>query len=390
MRIVVVTIEPPDPFGNPASRWYYVLFRGLVELGHDVTVLSACSDLASSERAEKLFPRPKYDLRCFRVGVHRGALGKLRSAWQPYSYVFSPDFRAEFEAQCQAGYDVLHLEHLWSAWLAWSRVDRALINVHYLFRADFADSAPASFYDRLRRIGTYASESRILNHFPHVATLTERLAADIRRIAPARRPKLIPLGIDASLYPFSADDPQGPPTIGIVGNYGWSPTYRAAVRLKRDLWPRIKAAVPTARLLIVGRNAITQMGASDSPDVEIVENVPDIIPYFQRLHVLVNPPPHGSGTKVKIQEAMALGVPVVTNTDGGEGIPGRDGEHWGFADDDAGLVARAIALLEDPQLRRARRIAARALLEREFGPTRTMAAVFEAYSALARPVPHQA
>ena len=382
MRIVVVTIEPPDPFGNAASRWYYVLFRGLVELGHDVTVLSACSDRASRTRAEELFPRPKYDLHCFDVGVHGGVRGKLRSAWQPYSYVFSAEFRRAFEAQCQAGYDVLHLEHLWSGWLAWNRADRALVNVHYLFRSDFADSTPTSIYGRLRRFGTYAAESRVLNHFPHVATLTERLARDILEIAPKRKPHLLPLGIDASLYPFSADDPLGPPTLGIVGNYAWTPTYRAAQRLKSALWPRIKAAVPTARLLIVGRNAITQFGPSDAADLEIIENVPDIIPYFKRLHLLLNAPPHGSGTKVKVQEAMALGVPVVTNTDGGEGIPGRDGEHWGLADDDDGLVQRAVALLTDRERRHAYRLAARALLEREFGPPRTLGAVLEAYAAI--------
>jgi polysaccharide biosynthesis protein PslH len=382
VRILVVTIEPPDPFGNPASRWFYVLFKGLVERGHDVTMLSTCSDLGSRGRAEELFPRPRYDLRCFDIGVHSGVRGKLRSAWQPYSYVFSPEFRSALEAQCQAGYDVLHLEHLWSGWLAWDRVERTLVNVHYLFRADFADSTAGGAYDRLRRMATYAAESRILNHFPHVATLTERLARDIREIAPKRSPHILPLGIDASLYPFSAVDPDGPPTIGIVGNYAWTPTYRAAVRLKSELWPRIKAAVPSAKLLIVGRSAVAQLGPSEDPDVEIIENVPDIIPYFKRLHVLLNPPPHGSGTKVKIQESMALGVPVVTNTDGGEGIPGKDGEHWGFADDDAGLVERAVALLNDPELRRSRRIAARALIETEFGSQRTLGAVFDAYAAM--------
>jgi polysaccharide biosynthesis protein PslH len=383
VRILVVTIEPPDPFGNPASRWFYVLLRGLAERGHEVTMLSACTDLESKERAEALFPRPHYDLRCFAIGAHHGLRGKLRSAWQPYSYVFSSELRASFDELCGAGYDILHLEHLWTGWLAWQRVDRTLVNVHYLFRSDFADTEPAGLYDRLRRLGTYAAEARVLKHFPHVATLTDRLARDVRRIAPQRRPLVLPLGIDPDLYPFSPEDAEPVATLGIIGNFSWTPTQRAAVRLKRALWPAIKAAVPNAKLLLVGRNAVLRMGSgSDEADVEIVENVPDIIPYFRRLHVLLYAPEHGSGTKVKVQESMALGVPVVTNADGGEGIPAQDGVHWGFAADDAGLISRTVALLKDADLRRARRIAARELLVREFGPERTIGKVLDAYAEI--------
>jgi len=346
-------------------------------------MISSCSDPESRQRAEALFPKPRFDLQCFANGSHSGPLGKLRSAWQPFSYMFSKDLRCAIERECERGFDVLHLEHLWSGWLGWNHAQRALLNVHYLFSSDFAETAPAGSYDRLRRLGTYAAEARVLKHYPHVAGLTERLAKDIRQLAPGSRPRVLPLGIDATLYPFSEADPPGPRTIGIIGNFSWTPTYRAAVRLHSALWPQIKAAVPDARLLIVGRDARRRLGdLPSSPDLEIVENVPDIIPYFRRLHVLLNAPAHGSGTKVKVQESMALGVPVVTNTDGGEGIPGIDGEHWGFADDDHGLIERAIELLNDAALRRQRRLAARALLEREFGTAPTIGKVLEAYASI--------
>lgn len=386
MRIVVVTIEPPDPFGNAAARWFYVLLRGLVERGHDVTMISSSSDRRSRERAEALFPEKQYDLKCFAAGENRGLLGKVQSARQPFSYVFSQELRRTLQRSCAAGFDVLHLEHLWSGWLGWRFADRALLNVHYLYSSDFAGTNPSGLYDRLRRLGTFAAERRILNHYPNVAGLTDRLARDIRKLAPNRTPGVLPLGIDPSLYPFSEDDPTGPPTVGIIGNFSWTPTYRAAVHVRTELWPRVKAAIPDARLLIVGRDAVRRLGSSDSDAaIEIVENVPEIVPYFRRLHVLLYAPAHGSGTKVKVQESMALGVPVVTNVEGGEGIPGEDGKHWGFANDDQGLAERAIALLSDGDLRRRRRIAARALLEQEFGPERTVGAVLSAYTAIGTP-----
>jgi glycosyltransferase involved in cell wall biosynthesis len=185
------------------------------------------------------------------------------------------------------------------------------------------------------------------------------------------------------MYPFSPADPEGPLTVGIIGTFSWQPTHRAANRVLLKLWPRIKTALPDARLLIVGRDARKFFSAHEKPnEIEIVENVPDIIPYFKRLHVLLYPPEHGSGVKVKVQEAMALGVPVVTTTDGTEGIPAQAGVHVGLSDDDAGLVARAIELLRDPAARRARRTAARTLIEVEFSPEGSVGAILKHHEAI--------
>lgn len=381
MRIVLVTIEPPDPFGNAASRWFYVLLRGLVERGHDVTCLSTCSKPDSRQRAMELFPSGRYDLRCFDVQPEGGLRGKLASAARPYSYVFSRSMRAAAAQVLQRPFDVLHLEQLWSGWLGWRQAQRALLNVHYLYSADLQGIRPRDPYDALRRHAALRAERSILRRFPHLATLTERLVADIERTG-GKVPAIIPLGIDTSLYPFTDDDPEGPLTLGLVGNFSWQPTHRAGVRLLKHLWPAVKARMPEARLLVVGRDAERRMRPHASAEVEIHENVPDILPYFKRLHVLLYAPEHGSGTKVKVQEAMALGVPVVTNTDGAEGIPATDARELAIADDDAGLVERALALLQDDGLRRARRREARALVERAFGPDVTLSAVEAAYARL--------
>ena len=50
LRVVVVMVEPPLPFGTAAARWYYVLLRGLVERGHRVTAFAVCSNAADVER----------------------------------------------------------------------------------------------------------------------------------------------------------------------------------------------------------------------------------------------------------------------------------------------------------------------------------------------------
>ena len=58
LRVVLVMVEPPLPFGTAAARWYYVLLRGLVQRGHRVTAFAVCSNPADVERAASIFPAP--------------------------------------------------------------------------------------------------------------------------------------------------------------------------------------------------------------------------------------------------------------------------------------------------------------------------------------------
>jgi glycosyltransferase involved in cell wall biosynthesis len=87
--------------------------------------------------------------------------------------------------------------------------------------------------------------------------------------------------------------------------------------------------------------------------------------------------------KVKVLEAFALGVPVVTTAEGVEGIPAEDGVHAGVCEDDEGLAARAVALLLDPARQNRQRAAARALVERHCGPGATLDAVERLHAAVA-------
>ena len=83
------------------------------------------------------------------------------------------------------------------------------------------------------------------------------------------------------------------------------------------------------------------------PDVTIEENVSDIRPYFESTGVMLYAPGRASGMKVKILESFGFGVPVVTTSEGVEGLPAVDGVHAGVCDDDAGLIDRTVELLRD-------------------------------------------
>src|SRR5207248_3385662 len=136
-------------------------------------------------------------------------------------------------------------------------------------------------------------------------------------------------------------------------------------------------------LRIVGRNAKRFMAPYGSPaNVDVLENVPAIEPHFRDLDVMLYAPTVGSGMKVKVLEAIAFGVPVVTNAEGAEGLPVVDGVHAGVAEDDEGLVERTVALLQDETQRRRQAEAARRMFEDICNPRRLLGLVERAHASL--------
>ncbi|MEP7341486.1 MAG: glycosyltransferase family 4 protein [Acidobacteriota bacterium] len=384
LRILIVLTDPPLPFGNAAARWYYVLCKGLVERGHRVTVFAAYSKPEELEQACKLFPAPQYDMRYYTHQMRTGLRGKLETLRRPYSYLFSPELQRDLDAEIERGCDILHLEHIWTGWLGLKHTQRTLLTVLYVFGIDLADTNSPTFAGRLRQRLSLRAEKSLLRHYPVISTLTPRLTDFVRAINPAASVQTVPLGLDFSLYPFAVEQPsQTPPVVSLIGSFSWGPTHSAGVRLLTRLWPEIKRRLPQAQLQIVGREARKAMEPFiGGADIAIHENVPDTLPYFRRASVLLYAPSRGSGMKVKVMEAMALGVPVVTTSEGVEGLPAEDGIHAGVCEDDEGLIARTVALLNNPAQQHRQRHAARALIERHCGPEPTLAAVEEVYRSI--------
>lgn len=382
LRIVLVMIEPPLPFGNAAARWFYVLYKGLVERGHRVTAFAACGKPEDIAKARALFSEPRYDLRLYPFPKRTGWRAKWETATRPFSYMFGDEFRKDLNSVLADGFDVLHLEQLWSGWVGLDHVDRTLVNVHYLACIDLAERRPKTFFEALERHLIFRTERRLLRTYRHIRTVSERLEPPIQEMNPRADLHTVPLGLDTSLYPFIPDDRRSPtPTLTLIGSMGWAPSYSAAVRLMSRLWPEIKRQMPEARLQIVGWSAREKLGEYIGlPDVAIDEDVPEIRPYFERASVLLYAPSRGSGMKIKIQEAMAYGVPVVTTSEGVEGLPAQDGVHAGVCEDDAGLIERTVSLLRDPAKQNRQRHAALALIESHCGPAPTLDGIERLYA----------
>lgn len=137
--------------------------------------------------------------------------------------------------------------------------------------------------------------------------------------------------------------------------YSGSPTYApnrdAVTYFAADILPRIRARIPDAQLTVTGKTDGAALdGLVTTPGVTFTGWLPDIRAYVASSRVCVVPLRIGSGTRLKILEAMAVGTPVVATTKGAEGLDLRSGEDLLIADDPEAFADATVLLLTDDAL----------------------------------------
>jgi glycosyltransferase involved in cell wall biosynthesis len=144
----------------------------------------------------------------------------------------------------------------------------------------------------------------------------------------------------------------------------WLPNDDAVRYFVGHVLPLVRSEVPDARFWAVGRRPLPALRALASEAVTVTGTVDDIRPFLDRGAVCVVPLRSGSGTRIKIFEAMAMGKSVVSTTLGAEGLPVTHDRDILLADSPEEFARTIVALLRDPARRRRLGGAARELVER--------------------------
>jgi polysaccharide biosynthesis protein PslH len=181
-------------------------------------------------------------------------------------------------------------------------------------------------------------ERRLWREFPLCLAVSE-VDAGTMRADGARRVEVCPNGTDpvAQLPPPSRASDE-PLRLLFVGSGGFRPYERGIAWLVREVLPRLREQVPVT-FDVVG---LPPRRPVNAPGVGYVGPVESVTPWYERAHAVVVPVFEGSGTRLKIVEALAYGRPTVSTRLGAEGLPIRAGDHYWRADDPNAFVAALV------------------------------------------------
>jgi glycosyltransferase involved in cell wall biosynthesis len=160
----------------------------------------------------------------------------------------------------------------------------------------------------------------------------------------------VPTGVDCEFFQPPAQRASRP-VMAFLGAMDWDANQDAVRWFAGEILPRIRAAVPDAEFLGIGRNppASLRALAENDPRIRLTGTVPDVRPHMADAAVMILPLRVGGGTRIKVYEAMAMGTPVVSTSIGVEGLDYEHGKNVVIADNADDFATSVIQLLQNPE-----------------------------------------
>ena len=257
----------------------------------------------------------------------------------------------------EAPWDVVQLEGLGVYPLA-ARV-RARSRARLVVRAHNVEHA--LFRERAARAGNPLKAAFLRLEARRVERLereTWALAHGVAAIAPevaeacasaVRTPvAAVPVGVEVPAAPPPTGDPSAALHLAAMD---WWPNREGLDWFLAEAWPLVRRARPAARLRLAGRGMAEFARGRAWPGVDVEGEVPDAAAFLRSSPVVVVPLLSGSGVRVKVVEAMALGRAVVATPRAAEGLGGVEpGRHLLLGEGAEGLAAELVRALADPGL----------------------------------------
>jgi len=209
-----------------------------------------------------------------------------------------------------------------SRMLDWHNIDSELMERH----AESNPFGPRKLYAQLTARRTYSLETRMLASLDGHIVCSERERVTLRKRSPNARIAVINNGVDVTSFQ-TARAAAANESLIFVGQMSYQPNIEGALYFVRSVWPAVRKRFPSLRLRIVGANPAPAVRAlASEPNVEVTGTVPDVRPYYADALAAIVPLLTGAGTRLKILEAMAANVPVISTPIGAEGLEVEDGK----------------------------------------------------------------
>jgi glycosyltransferase involved in cell wall biosynthesis len=273
-----------------------------------------------------------------------------------------------------SGFDAIVCDFLLSAGvLPWDTVTPKILfthNVEALIWRRHYDNATnplwKAVYWREWR-ATARLEAKYIRLSDHVLTVSEFDRQVFATQIPLEQITTIPTGVDLDFFRTRGHQ-RIAHSLVFTGSMDWMPNEDGILFFLQQVFPSIQIAVPEVTLKIVGRKPSLKLQDTVRrySNVALTGWVDDIRSYLDEAEVCIVPLRVGSGTRLKIFEAMAMGKAIVSTSLGAEGLPVTDGENILIEDVPGQFASSVIKLLNDLGLRRSLEVAARSLVEKQY------------------------
>lgn len=360
LRLLQIAPRVPWPLDTGAKLRNYHLARALP--GNIGVTLLAFGDDKSNDRLGEAYQRivtvPRNEN--YSVGnMLRGAIGRTPLPLLNYS---TPEMSGALERLlAEDVFDLIQIEsiHLMTYLpLLRGTSNQPLIicdwhNVESDLMRQYAEREPnvarRTYARRTARLMSEA-EARALKEFDAHIAVSDVDLKRLQSINSDAKIFVIENGVDAAHY---ADEQSATKNrIVFVGSMDYHANIEGATNFARTVWPIIQQQQSNLRFTIVGRNPPAQLtDLSSITGIEVTGSVADVRPYYREALAAVVPLNVGGGSRLKILEAMAAGVPVVSTRLGAEGLDVSDGENILLAESSAQLANGIIRVIDMADLR---------------------------------------
>ncbi|MBN2500369.1 MAG: glycosyltransferase [Anaerolineales bacterium] len=357
----------------------YNLIRFLAGEGHEVTVATLVSNELECQDVENLaqychqvhaFPLPKWR------SLSNSLLAVPTSQPLQSVYCWTPEL-ADFmlnEISTRSngnGYDIVHIEHLRGARyglflkkklagrgkqppIVWDSVD----SITHLFRQSSSHSK--SFFGRwvttFELSRTERFERAMLDAFERVLVTSTIDKDALLSLAPENGAngvvKVLPNGVDLDYFHPNEEVEREPATLIVSGKMSYHANVTMVLHLVQNIMPAIWEQKPDVKLLIVGKDPVSEIQAlAENPAIEVTGTVPDIRPYLRSATLALTPVVYGAGIQNKVLEAMATGTPVVSTPLAVSALDVVSGQDIEVAQNPLEFARKVVYLLQHPEIR---------------------------------------
>lgn len=360
--LLIVPFLPNTETSGGQTRWYNII--KYLSKSHEITLLS----LIKSDTERKYIPELKKYCKKVKVFTRPKSPWTLRNllftVFTPYPLLVVRNFsfaeKRAIKKELETGnYDLIHAEtfyvmpHIPNTDIPSIMVEQTIeyqVYKHYVDKEVPFFLRPIFMIEILKLRFWELYYWKKANQLVAVSDKDSKVMEKLVGI----RADVIPNGVDTDYYKAKKVAKKVPPRVMYgVTNFEWLQNIEAVDELLKEVWPYIHKKMPDAKLWLVGRMIPQRFVelAHAREDIEISESIADARDAYGSASLMVTPIRSSGGTRLKVLEAMASGLPIVSTSNGVAGLGLIAGKHALISDSGRGMAKLAIKLLEDEKLR---------------------------------------